>query len=109
MIQTKTNTKLDSNLIIPLFICIIILGGVLYLAYGNLIKPANEIADQLNEFCKNKGYNKVTDWKLDDALRPEYAEVECDNEKIFTRVSIYSECIVRDKWGDCTKQRFKVR
>lgn len=57
-----------------------------------------------DDFCKSYGYNKSTDFKVEDRMfQPDYIQVECDNKHILTGEINYI-CSKFDKWGDCIKK-----
>ncbi len=108
--MTQNNKKKETSelgYVMFMLMFLVIWGMVIFLLWSYVVKPATDIDKALNNFCEDKGFIEVTDWKLDSAFNPKYADVECDKDnKFHTRIDY--ECIYEDKWGDCTRRQVKV-
>jgi len=88
---------------IILIIIVIIIGSYsIYVIIDKMIE--NNIAK--DDFCKSNGYNKATDSKS--RFNDIYVRIECDNDAIVD-AKYYKDCIKRDKFGDCTKQKIRYK
>lgn len=98
MVKVKKQEEQIERLMTYIVILIIIelsLFGV----YKLIIKPAREDFSAMDDFCKDKGFNKATDWKFDSP----YTKIECDKGMIFSACTTF-ECIEQDKWFACIKE-----
>ncbi len=52
-----------------------------------------------NNFCKDKGYNEYTDYRIYPLM------VECDDEERF-KITQTHKCKELDKWGECKGKEY---
>ena len=87
---------------------LVIVGLLLWGLLSIVIIPMNKSINEMDDFCKSKGFDEATDWKADTAVRGNYVQIECDDKEIFYAYFEY-ECIEFDKWGNCSEKKRSFR
>lgn len=90
------------------FILLVLATGlIIYLGFL-LINQSNKSNSAMDDFCKEKGYEKKTDYKTNNNLYDfNSIQIECDGVVVGSAI-LRRPCIKYDKWGDCIKEGIEI-
>jgi len=93
--MVKTRTKFIIGGVISIIIVILFCFGI------------SQIEKPFDDFCKEKGYNKMTDSTSYVPVNGYDLQVECDKKAIFF-VNNIPRCVGLNKWGQCKRYIMRV-